>query len=96
MRRILRQSVASKPTLLRKLLAPQLHRESSIALQAVRFIVESNFFLDPAPSSAAELSPPEPSPPQEDASSSLPSGSVTPQEKAGNSVLVDGADPASA
>lgn len=38
--------VASKPTLLRKLLAPQLHRENSISLQAVRFIVGSNFFLD--------------------------------------------------
>lgn len=43
----------SKQTLLRKLLAPQLHRESNIALQAVRFIVKSNFFLlDTAPSSA--------------------------------------------
>lgn len=37
--------MSSKPTLLRKLLAPQLHRESSIALQAVRFVVRSNFFL---------------------------------------------------
>lgn len=35
-------------TLLRKLLAPQLHRENSIALQAVRFIVNSNFFLERA------------------------------------------------
>lgn len=42
----------SKPTLLRNLLAPQLHRESSIALQAVRFIVESNFFLDPVSAKA--------------------------------------------
>lgn len=48
--------MSSKPTLLRKLLAPQLHRESSIALQAVRFIVQSNFFLGacaaPAPAAA--------------------------------------------
>lgn len=53
----------SKPTLLRTLLAPQLHRESSIALQAVRFIVESNFFLDPVPAKAdgetSNLSPSE-------------------------------------
>lgn len=51
----IRQNASSNPTLLRKLLAPQLHRESSIALQAVRFIVESNFFLDdPASSSPAK------------------------------------------
>lgn len=41
--------MVSKPTLLRKLLTPQLHRENSIALQAMRFIVSSNFFLDAVP-----------------------------------------------
>lgn len=48
-------SVSSKPTLLRKLLAPQLHRESSIALQAVRFIVQSRFFLEDGSSADGEV-----------------------------------------
>ncbi|CAM9311909.1 unnamed protein product [Discosporangium mesarthrocarpum] len=34
------------PTLLRKLLAPQLRRESSIILQAIRYVVSSGFFLE--------------------------------------------------
>lgn len=55
-------SVSSKPTLLRKLLAPQLHRENSIALQAVRFIVQSNFFLDEGGAASAAAAEPQSTP----------------------------------